>query len=57
MHPRLTPPLSAQGAHEVAAELRQPPADTPERRQTLARARAAAPFVQRAITSAIRVPR
>jgi hypothetical protein len=57
MHPRLNPPLSAEGADAVAAELRQPPANTPERRHTLARAHAAAPFVQRAITSAIRVHR
>jgi len=39
---------------EVVAELEAPPADTPERRATFARARAAAPLVERAIERARR---
>jgi hypothetical protein len=51
---RPTPPLSAEGMAEVAAELDAPPADTPERRATFARARAAAFLVEQAITQSIR---
>lgn len=38
---RLTPPLSPEGMAEIEAELAAPPADTPERRATFARAKAA----------------
>lgn len=34
-----TPPLSDEGSREVEEEMRRPPADTPERRATLERAR------------------
>ena len=34
-----TPPLSEEGAQEVRDEMGRPPADTPERRATFARAR------------------
>ncbi|HSU14072.1 hypothetical protein [Longimicrobium sp.] len=43
---RLTPPLSRQGIAEVVAELSAPPSDTPERRATFARARAASFLVR-----------
>jgi hypothetical protein len=46
---RLTPPLSREGVAEVIAELDAPPADTPERRATFARARAAAFLVQQTL--------
>jgi hypothetical protein len=39
MSVRLTPPLSPEGIAEVLAEMRRPPADTPERRATFRRAR------------------
>lgn len=39
MSVRLTPPLSPEGIDEVLAEMRRPPADTPERRATFRRAR------------------
>jgi hypothetical protein len=39
MSVRLTPPLSPEGIEEVLAEMRRPPADTPERRATFRRAR------------------
>jgi hypothetical protein len=51
---RPTPPLSREGMAEVAAELEAPPADTPQRRATFARARAAAFLVQQTISQAIR---
>jgi hypothetical protein len=51
---RPTPPLSAKGMAEIAAELDAPPADTPERRATFALAKAAAPLVERAIAEAAR---
>lgn len=38
---RQTPDLSPEGTEEVLAEMRAPPADTPERRATFERARAA----------------
>jgi hypothetical protein len=46
---RLTPPLSPEGIAEVVAELDAPPADTPERRATFARARAASFLVQQTL--------
>jgi hypothetical protein len=36
---RLTPPLTPEGVAEIIAEMEAPPADTPERRATFARAR------------------
>jgi hypothetical protein len=38
---RQTPDLSPEGIEEVLVEMRAPPADTPERRATFQRARAA----------------
>ncbi len=46
---RLTPPLSPQGVAEVVAELDAPPADTPQRRATFARARAASFLVKQTL--------
>ena len=37
---RRTPPLSLEGSREVFEEMARPPEDTPERRETLERARA-----------------
>jgi hypothetical protein len=54
MTTRPTPPLSPEGMAEVAAELDAPPADTPQRRATFARARAAAFLVEQTISQAIR---
>lgn len=51
---RPTPPLSAKGMAEVVAELDAPPADTPERRATFARAKAAGFLVEQAIAEAAR---
>ena len=51
---RPTPPLSPEGMAEVAAELDAPPADTPQRRATFARAKAAAFLVEKTISQAIR---
>jgi len=46
---RLTPPLSPEGIAEVVAELDAPPAETPERRATFARARASSFLVQQTL--------
>jgi hypothetical protein len=54
MSTRPTPPLAPEGAAEIVAELNNPPEDTPERRATFNRARAARPLVQRTINRAIR---
>jgi len=54
MEIRPTPPLSSEGMIEVLAELEAPPADTPERRATFARARAAGFLVEQAIAEALR---
>ena len=47
MSMRRTPPLSIEGSREVIEEMKRPPADTPERRATLERARAMRPLVRR----------
>lgn len=52
MDTRQTPPLSPEGMEEIIEEMKQPPADTPERRATFARARAAGFLVQQMISSA-----
>jgi len=54
MEIRPTPPLSPQGMDEVMSEFEAPPADTPERRATFARARAAGFLVEQAIAEALR---
>jgi hypothetical protein len=46
---RLTPPLSREGIAEVIAELEALPTDTPQRRDTFARARAASFLVQQTL--------
>jgi hypothetical protein len=46
MNTRLTPPLTFECMAEIAAELDGPPADTPQRRATFARAREADFLVQ-----------
>ena len=43
---RLTPPLSPEGQAEILAALNAPAVDTPERRATFQRARAARFLVQ-----------
>jgi hypothetical protein len=50
MSTRRTPPLSAKASEEVREELRNPPADTPERRTTFDRADAAAFLVRLALS-------
>ncbi len=54
METRRTPPLSPEGAREILDELANPPADTPERRATFARARAMSPLVKRELEQAAR---
>lgn len=54
MSARLTPPLSPEGIAEITAELEAPPADTPERRATFARARAARFLVDQILDKAKR---
>jgi hypothetical protein len=54
MATRPTPPLSPEGMAEVVAELNAPPADTPQRRATFARAKAAEYLVDQTISQAIR---
>lgn len=49
MSTRPTPPLAPEGVAEIIAEMNNPPEDTPERRATFERARAASGLVQRAI--------
>lgn len=44
-----TQPLSREGIEEIVREMNQPPADTPERRETFERARAVTPIIRRAI--------
>lgn len=44
---RMTPPLTPEGAAEIIAEMESPPADTPQRRATFARARAMAAVRER----------
>jgi hypothetical protein len=46
---RPTPPLSPEGVREIARELDAPPADTPQRRSTFVRARAAAFLVRQVL--------
>lgn len=48
---RATPPLSPEGIEEIIAEMRRPPADTPERRATFQRARAAQFLVNQVIAA------
>ena len=50
MSTRRTPPLSEQASEEVREELRNPPADTPERRAAFERAAAAAFLVRLALS-------
>jgi hypothetical protein len=52
MSTRQTPPLAPEGVAEIIAEMNNPPEDTPERRATFERARAASELVQRAINRA-----
>jgi hypothetical protein len=52
MEIRHTPPLSREGMEEIIEEMKRPPADTPERRATFARARAAGALVQQVLSSA-----
>lgn len=53
-----SPPLSREGIQEVITELDQPPADTPERRATFARARSAQFLVDQVLaTGAGRKPK
>ena len=52
MEIRYTPPLSPEGMEEIVEEMKRPPADTPERRATFSRARAAGFLVQQVLTSA-----
>ncbi|HEY0023958.1 MAG TPA: hypothetical protein VGB24_13650 [Longimicrobium sp.] len=47
---RKTPPLSPEGIEEILAEMRAPPADTPERRATFERARAAKFLVEQMLS-------
>ena len=49
MSTRPTPPLSPEGVQEIIEELSRPPADTPERRATLDRARSLQFLVDQAI--------
>jgi hypothetical protein len=51
MSTRPTPPLSPEGVAEIVAEMNNPPEDTPERRATFDRARAAGRLVQQAINA------
>jgi hypothetical protein len=48
MSTRPTPPLTPEGIAEIIAEMNNPPQDTPERRATFDRARAALRLVERA---------
>jgi hypothetical protein len=50
---RPTPPLSREGVDEITTEMANPPADTPERRATLDRARDARFLVEQVMTSAL----
>jgi hypothetical protein len=51
---RLTPPLSREGIAEVIAELEALPADTPQRKATFARARAASFLMQQTFAQTAR---
>lgn len=51
MSMRRTPPLSLKGSREVLEEMAKPPADTPERRATFARADAMRPAFERFLRS------
>lgn len=53
MRTRLTPPLSPEGIEEIQAELRNAPADTPQRRETFARARSARFLVEQVVAQAM----
>ena len=55
MSMRQTPPLSPEGVREIIEEMNNPPADTPERRATFARARSAAFLVEQVIAQTTRV--
>jgi hypothetical protein len=57
MSMRRTPPLSIEGSREVLEEMSNPPADTPERRATFARARQMHPHVQKLFSQAGDPPR
>ena len=48
MSMRPTPVLTREGVQEILDEMRKPPADTPERRATFARAHAARFLVEQA---------
>jgi hypothetical protein len=52
MESRRTPPLSPEGAREILKELASPPADTPARKATFARARAMSSLVKRELEQA-----
>lgn len=54
MSMRRTPRLSVEGSREVIEEMKRPPADTPERRATLERARAIRPLVRRLFEEKVR---
>lgn len=49
-----TPPLSPEGVREILEEIENPPPDTPERKATFARARAAAFLVEEEIAQALK---
>jgi hypothetical protein len=53
MHAGTTPRLSREGVDEIVAEMTAPPVDSPERRATFARARAAGSLVRQMIGSAL----
>jgi hypothetical protein len=55
MSARRTPPLSPEGVEEIVNEMNRPPEDTPERRATFKRARAADFLVRQVLTA--RVPK
>lgn len=50
MSMRPTPALTREGIDEILDEMRRPPADTPERRATFARARSVRFLVDQAVT-------
>jgi len=50
MRTRETPPLSKEGVAELLTEMNSTPADTPERRATLDRARSARFLVEQAMS-------
>lgn len=56
MRPRQTPRLSPEGVAEIVHEMNQPPQDSPERRATFARARAADFLVRQVLTAMLPKP-